>query len=148
MIKPELYQRTIDILVDAYFNDTLKHGSCAACAVGNIISATNGIEIGKGTEGEPVWVGAETSWYVELCVPTYVDAISESVKVQVVNTGYSILDLVKIEDAFEAAEYTTDADTWMFDGLMNVIDVLDEIHQNKDTVTTSDAKKRFRKAVA
>lgn len=36
MNRPELYQKTVDLLLDAYNTDQLKHGDCTACAVGNI----------------------------------------------------------------------------------------------------------------
>src|SRR5687768_1919011 len=39
MKNPELYNRTVDILVDAYFKDALVSDDCTACACGNIISA-------------------------------------------------------------------------------------------------------------
>lgn len=39
MKKPELYQKTVDILLDAYNKRHLFHGVCSACAVGNIINA-------------------------------------------------------------------------------------------------------------
>lgn len=42
MKRPELYQKTVDILVKAYFDDTLQHGNCYACAVGNIIAGNCG----------------------------------------------------------------------------------------------------------
>lgn len=37
MNRPDLYQKTIDTLVDAYYKDELKHSDCHACAVGNIL---------------------------------------------------------------------------------------------------------------
>jgi hypothetical protein len=42
MIKEPLYHKTIGILVDAYFDDTLQHGNCSACAVGNLVAAAKG----------------------------------------------------------------------------------------------------------
>ena len=41
MNRPEVYERSINILLDAYNNGTLTHGRCSACAVGNLL---NGIE--------------------------------------------------------------------------------------------------------
>jgi hypothetical protein len=37
MNRVELYKQSIDILYQAYFDGTLKHGDCTACAVGNIL---------------------------------------------------------------------------------------------------------------
>lgn len=45
MNRPELYHRTVGILYTAYFNDTLQHGDCCACAVGNIVAANMGYKI-------------------------------------------------------------------------------------------------------
>ncbi len=39
MKNKSLYDKTVSILVDAYMNDTLQHGNCFACAVGNIVAA-------------------------------------------------------------------------------------------------------------
>ena len=36
------FSNTVDILVKAYLNDTLRHCNCYACAVGNIISSAMG----------------------------------------------------------------------------------------------------------
>lgn len=36
MNRPELYQKTVDLLLDAYNSGKLEHGDCKACAVGNI----------------------------------------------------------------------------------------------------------------
>jgi hypothetical protein len=47
MNRPELYHRTVGILYTAYFNDTLVHGTCCACAVGNLIAARLGYSIRK-----------------------------------------------------------------------------------------------------
>lgn len=30
------FKHTMDLLVQAYFDNTLKHGNCSKCAVGNI----------------------------------------------------------------------------------------------------------------
>jgi len=38
-MKTANFNDTVDILVKAYLNDTLEHGVCSACAVGNICLA-------------------------------------------------------------------------------------------------------------
>lgn len=45
MTNKERFDETVDILVKAYLNDTLQHGHCAACAVGNIIAKKNDYKI-------------------------------------------------------------------------------------------------------
>jgi hypothetical protein len=36
------FENSVDVLVKAYLNDTLEHGQCHACAVGNLICAETG----------------------------------------------------------------------------------------------------------
>jgi hypothetical protein len=67
---------------------------------------------------------------------------------QIRSTGYSESEIARIEDAFEYNSYDNDYDNdsnedTMFKGLMAVIDVLDEIHENKDEQTTKRNKQRF-----
>lgn len=143
MLRPELYQKTVDILVQAYFNDTLRHGSCSACAVGNIIAANNNIET-EIDAGGLYWENSN-NWYCELILGYYEYSVSQKVVNQIKNTGYSIPEIISIEDAFEAAEYYDDTDR-MFNGLMNVIEVLDQIHENKDAEVTKVSKAKFVKA--
>jgi hypothetical protein len=50
MKRQELYNNTVDILVQAYFNDTLAHCDCSACAVGNMIAGNCGYELKYVTE--------------------------------------------------------------------------------------------------
>ena len=40
------FSNSVDILVKAYFNDTLRHGNCLACAVGNLMQAS-GVKFGS-----------------------------------------------------------------------------------------------------
>jgi hypothetical protein len=45
MIRSELYDRTMAIIMEAYFNDTLQHSACTACVVGNIVAANMGYKV-------------------------------------------------------------------------------------------------------
>jgi hypothetical protein len=48
MNRPEVYHKSVQILYDAYFNDTLDvMVNCYACAVGNLIAGNLGMEIEK-----------------------------------------------------------------------------------------------------
>lgn len=136
MINPELYQRTVDILVKAYFEDTLAHGSCTACAVGNIVN------YGK---SKKTWRWSEVFFtgFMEqnVCSSNY----KGQAKIEIDSTGYKWKQLAKIEYAFETAPKGNSDDEWMFNGLMAVIDVLDEIHQNTDKEVTEVSKKKFEK---
>ena len=146
MKNKELYDRTVSILVDAYMNDTLKHGSCYACAVGNIIAANMGIEY----QHKQYWSGYDfPSWdnvfsTISSTKQQFISPINYSgdAKKQIDSTGYSWQDLAKIEFAFEAASREGDR---MFNGLMAVIEVLDILHENTDTTITTSSKQRFTK---
>lgn len=60
-------------------------------------------------------------------------------------TGYSEVELAKIEFAFESADEGSTEDENMFNGLMAVVDVLAEIH-GVDLTSKEQAKKLFVKA--
>lgn len=47
MKNEKLFYETIDILVKAYLNGTLKNGDCMACAVGNIVAKKHYGHYGK-----------------------------------------------------------------------------------------------------
>jgi hypothetical protein len=38
------FNHTVNVLVKAYLNDTLRHNNCYACAVGNMIASANGFK--------------------------------------------------------------------------------------------------------
>jgi hypothetical protein len=166
MKKPELYQKTVDILVDAYFNDTLVHGRCTACAVGNIVAANLGYRIENVLESGrryPKWLNRDGK---KMSYPAYVDGVPKGwgavvcsngedqkvnlkcyngeAKRQIDATGYSVADIALIESSFEKAIGENEDDR-MFNGLMAVIEILDMIHENTDTDITSLSKSRFQK---
>jgi hypothetical protein len=159
MNRPELYQKTTDILVAAFFNDTLQHGNQCGCAVGNLVAANMNIPLKINGEGNvrPVWMQDGNDdpvyntnplnngiWFTEIC--SY-EPDPESIGVAQINsTGYSISEVREIERAFESCEYSGDENEWMFNGLMSVIDALDLIHCNTDTTASESTKKRFVKA--
>lgn len=161
MRNPELYQKTVDILVAAYFNDTLQHNNCYACAVGNIVAANSGMKFRADPSSDrPIyWDGytpyskrwrndngvpiAKTpGWFAVLHPDTTGD--KKQGESEVAASGYDSKDLGLIEYAFEAASRGYTPDEYMFNGLMAVIDVLDKIHGNTDAELTSQSKKRFK----
>lgn len=153
MIKEELYHKTVDILVKAYFDDTLKHGNCVACAVGNIINhyrpftseeKTNLQYRISGWSSVFCTLGAGHPDQEQVILPRNYKGDS---KEQIDSTGYTWQELAKIEFYFETAPQGKSEDEWMFNGLMAVIDVLDEIHENKDTKVTADSKRKFVPAI-
>lgn len=137
-----LYHKTVDILVEAYFQNSLEHNNCAACAVGNIIAANMGYEYHH-NGNQLYWFGKSVSeahaWY-EILFSSKLN--TEGLK-QIASTGYSMKEIIAIEEAFEN-QYSSsdDADKRMFNGLMAVIDVLDVIHE-VDNETTISSKNKF-----
>lgn len=158
MKHPELYQRTVDILVDAYFNDTLEHGNCYACAVGNMIAGNCNYDIADTGKPWKVWLSNQfqvsnpkregwasvfmTDYNIGKQVKKYYNYNHEA-KRQIDSTGYSLDQLAKVEYAFEMADKGASQEDYMFNGLMAVIDVLDIIHENTDAAAIQSTKKRF-----
>ena len=140
MKNKELFDRTVAVLVKAYQNDTLIHGSCCACAVGNLVAASCGIDdifdvdewnkkaLGEGFVG---WhfVFITNSNGEQLIVP---ENYRGPAKFQIDATGYTWQELAKIEYAFETAPKGDNDDDWMLNGLLAVYDVLCEIHEVAD----------------
>lgn len=145
------FENSVSVLVRAYMNDTLRHGDCTACAVGNLLG------------GEPCWnrlfvtprsisdgltpqlIAKRGQYVASFLGSLYIrDNPSDNVlaqikrgKAAIKKSGYTVKELMRIEYAYEAApgypvgktaqEAETD-DTWMFNGLMAVVEVLAEIH--------------------
>ena len=156
MKNEQLYNKTIDILVQAYLNDTLAHGTFTACAVGNICAANMGTEVVKldGSRNKFKWANHHiapsmgSGWPLvfvtsEYCQRINMDEFAFLAEKQIKSTGYAVLELAQIEFAFETASKGNSSDEWMFNGLMAVIDVLDKIHDNTDTKLTHTTKLRF-----
>jgi len=160
-----LYNKTVDILVQAYFNDTLVASKCEACVIGNIVAANNGYKIEILNE-EIQWFDKENKPIEPKWSNVFVSAINPflwglfrtvkqeinlnryygSTRKEIDSTGYSLQELAKIESSFEKA-YCGFGDR-MFKGLMAVIDVLDTIHENTDTQVTTQTKNKFVKQLA
>ncbi len=136
------FNHTVNVLVKAYLNDTLAHGYCTACAVGNMVADAMGYEFGYNdytdsltwlndgkTLPNPISAGWGKVFFTNCGSQHFLLREYEGeAKRQIDSTGYSPEELAKIERAFE---YDTDDDTRderMFNGLMAVVDVLAEIH--------------------
>lgn len=138
------FDNTIKILVNAYLNDTLKHQDCTACAVGNIIKHNNAaVFTGIGAQ-DTMWLRligirfrSDNERYM------YVDI--ETAERQVEASGYSLKELHRIEKAFENCDPGETTDDWMLNGLMDVVDVLADIH-GVDLEVKESAKLLFVKA--
>lgn len=165
MKNKQLYQKTVDILVDAYFKNTLEHTNCYACAVGNIIAANNNIGFMPATPEEKdhernIWSGAGTlSWDRDYDFNSNLVSKLNRIKYEdhpidglmlkhLKSTGYTVNELHKIERAFEEADRGKSGDEWMFNGLMAVIDILDEIHENTNQNISLTSKSKFHEKVS
>lgn len=143
MNRPELYKKTVDILYDAYFNDTLHHTRCSACAVGNIVVANMGYKPAPGESH--FWINKEgnliqTEWY-HVFVTNWRNGHQRlnpknyegDAKQQIDATGYKWEELAAIEKAFESTRtYDDDKEICMFNGLVAVLEVLKQIHEVED----------------
>lgn len=139
-----LYNKTVDILVQAYFNDTLIHQNACGCAVGNIIAANMGYSYRKKHLG--IWWadGRNPFWPYVTCMGMFTPAAyTGKSKIEIDSTGYSPMEIHLIESAFESVKIG--AKDRMFKALMAVIDVLDEIHGNTDAAATSATKQKFQR---
>jgi hypothetical protein len=149
------FNHTVNVLVKAYLNDELAHSFCCACAVGNIIADSIGTKprallIGNCEFDNNVFDNGVPAhvWYDEI----HGGFGGEIGRTQIKSTGYSIDELRIIERAFEHADGKPDQcgmwrgkqtdPTWMFNGLMAVVDVLADIH-NIDLTTKETAKALF-----
>jgi len=143
MNRPQLFERSVDVLVEAYFNDTLRHGDDCACAVGNLVAA----ELhGASTEADSIleWPNHSDGkgWYDSMTDYKY-----EEREVEIAEPlDYDNDEIVAIEDAFELAWFDEDlnenADK-RFEGLMNVLDVLFYIHDVEDQSVREASRNRF-----
>lgn len=135
MNRPELYKKTVDILFQAYFNDTLKHGDCSACAVGNICLG-NGIEriwMGiVGSKNNAVWGEVFRTNSVKRKQFIFEENYKGVAKEVIDVTGYKWQELARIEKAFELADKGSSEEDHMYNGLVAVLDVLKEIHEVED----------------
>ena len=161
MKNKELYDRSVNILVDAYMNDELVAQDCNACAVGNLVCANMDYRMHKSYLGKliwldkngniinPLWSKVHTVNIGHIIMRTYmVENYIGCAKAQIDSTGYTPEQTSRIEVAFEKGNLIVGSkDEKMFSGLMSVIDVLDEIHENTDEEVTKETKSKFQKTV-
>jgi hypothetical protein len=135
------FNYTVNVLVKAYLNNTLRHEECKACAVGNIagsdlwkylfVTADPGVQTRLPTWYRPTIDGFKTMQ----------DARLAGMKI-IKKTGYTWKELAMVELAFESAPKGNSKDDHMFNGLMAVVDVLAEIH-NINLEEIKEAKALF-----
>lgn len=146
MKNPELFQKTVGILVKAYQNDTLNLVNCAACAVGNIIAANMGFICKPSIFSflDPVNNNVlDTLWgnvIINEKFINYNDYVGKA-KEYIDSTGYTPLELAKIEASFmnNSADFCGGE---IFNGLMAAVDTLMQIHE-ATTEEAQEAKELF-----
>lgn len=133
MENPELFDESVAILVQAYLNNTLVKGNCAACAAGNIIAARNNIKLTRHPNGYLTW--GEDHFYPSAYNGGWYDIFSteqdlshEGIEL-IKSSGYTFVQIYDIEEAFERGGKGSTMEELMFNGLMAVVDVLQQIHE-------------------
>lgn len=136
MKNPELFNKTVAILVKAYQQETLQHQFCSCCAVGNLIGANMGLTplVNSNEFAE----GVIAKWDNAI----HLGEVNESgycgiAKEQIDATGYTIFQLADIERAFETSRnnfngdrsYSANNTDLQFHSLMAVVDCLMQIHE-------------------
>lgn len=119
MKNQELYQRSVDILLDAYNEKRLVHGNDCECAVGNLVRANGGASGG--------WFCPMLN-YKEMVYREIPDA-NVKFKEKIEMTGYTINEIVSIEAAFESKSWVDEKNRTQYFGLCAVLDVLRKIHE-------------------
>ena len=173
MKNKELFYKSVGILQKAYFNNTLEHGNCYACAVGNLIADNCGYKfledskysnsaiwkrIRSGShEDYDIYTGAGIKYWDQdnkfnQCATIRIkyegeesNYLDNTLK-QIKATGYSIKELDKIEKAFESTDTFNCKDPDGYLGLCKVLDVLMEIHEfNENDKELPERKEIFNK---
>lgn len=148
MKNQELYNKTVGILAKAFIDDTLQHMNCCACAIGNLVAANCGFKMKENRrwkDNMPYWsdVFFTTTGITTKKQKMLIEHYHDEAKRQIDSTGYTVEEAAKIEYAFETAPEGNSSDEYMFNGLMAVIDVLDQIHENTDNRVTTDSRNKF-----
>ncbi len=104
----ERFNKAIDALYNAFFNETLVKGSCHACAVGNIVVNAQGgtytgtastirSNVANATEWSSLFVTCDKEQEINI------EKYPEKAKRLQELTGYSAKELAMVEYAFECA---------------------------------------------
>jgi hypothetical protein len=130
----EIYQKSVNILLDAYNAGTLFHDNCHACAVGNLVAANNDVELVKSVawreptahwgEGRPLWNEVFSTSYKSQEVFIY--EYQGSTKDEIDSTGIPLNELMAIEKAFESVSHEED-NNGQYKGLCAVLDVMKDM---------------------
>jgi len=161
MTNQEHFNRSVAVLVKAFFDGRLECTDCAACACGNLVAAANGYKVVPHDwllpSGE---LGPDAEWFdcnrAQEGWPSDMAEVTEEGLRQIASTGYTTAQFTQIEAGFmmlkhhQAIEIAAEAygevkENWF--RLMNVVDVLADIH-GIDLTTATAAKALFVKPAA
>lgn len=147
MNRVQLFEKTVNLLLDAYNSGKLEHGSCYACAVGNICRIP-AKEVGiSNSDWSKLFFtcGDNDNYFVSQnnFKATPVEKIREMINL----TGYIEQELRQIEWAFETSIPIRERDYYLNEnpkegqylGLCAVLEVLKEIH-NKEQIVEEKQK--------
>lgn len=123
-MEKSVYDNAVNVLLDAYNNETLFHGICTACAVGNIIASAVGTKIVR-VEGDfAYWENGDIpAWYdyIKFSRAALKDRADEEINA----TGMTKYELNIIEISFEKVEKGVDDKHNQFLGLEAVLKVME-----------------------
>jgi len=145
MKNKELYQKTVDIILDAYNSGNFQKQDCTKCAVGNIIAANfsnynhdylKSISPDYRSNGYQTWVQLFVTNKKQRIYQKAQDIYKSNpvIKSHIDCTGYNWQDLAKIEKAFESGKT-------MLDSLTKVLNVLAEIHLVEEITINKNQEK-------
>lgn len=156
MKTPERFDNAIKALVQAFFDETLAKGNCAACAVGNMVASAWGQKVGSDLREVACGPINNSSWNnlfttsdgVQFKGLSFINSDDDG-ELAIYPTGYSAEELAKVEYAFETntslewrhyrVSHKSEIMEDQFKGLMAVVDVLCEI----DNIDPVPYKKMF-----
>jgi hypothetical protein len=146
----ERFEKAVDKLAKAYFNDQLKSGDCKKCAVGNMIGGGEWSYMFERGSVRPEFKDLSDLPQIAKDYSRgwlYEEQIEEDVE-KVLSTGYTLKELAKVEYTFEDTHYRLlhdmtfahlthqeELDAIRFQALMEVVDLLisfeEDITQNE-----------------
>jgi len=120
----EVYDKSVDVLLDAYNKEELFHGDCNACAVGNLMGNSDKWKFITGVTDRVGNIWTPEDWCNE----------AESGRLLISDSGLGVTELSDIEHAFEMSisndrSYYTDKGEkkGQYLGLVAVLDVMKDM---------------------
>lgn len=137
MNRPELFQKSVDTLLDAYNKKDIRHANCSACAVGNLLLDVAVEKDIPNNSWAHIFMYRTDKNEQVLHNKEDVSETDYELGMTLINSsGYTVEELMKIEYAFETAGDKKDE---QYKGLCAVLEVLKEIHE-KDNIIVEREK--------